>query len=274
MSAAVLEPEVAAPLVVNLPTPQANTTPAPNPPPATQSNGAPQIAAPIVVVNAVLVNVRAGPSTNNSILKVAERGDQYNVIGRLPDSSWWQICCVDGQEGWINHEFVDSDGPVESVPVIAQVAQLAAPQSNAGQSAQPTATNAALATAPPDNNGAFEFDLALTEQFPDTNVMHVFLYVFDNNGALAGYSLRATRNGVELPIQAAASFGPQPGLTWPIADSRQRFQNYKVEFPGEPSGGTWEVQLVKDGKPVGPPARFQLKDNDPNRELYVRYQKK
>ena len=63
-------------------------------------------------------------------------------------------------------------------------------------------------------------------------------------------------------------------MTWPIADSRQRFQNMKVEFPGVQAPGTWVVQLVDGGgNPVGPPATFTLEGNDTNQELYVRYKK-
>ncbi len=39
-------------------------------------------------------------------------------------------------------------------------------------------------------------------------------------------------------------------------------------------GGVWEVQLVDgSGAPAGAAATFTLAANDPNRELYVRYEK-
>jgi hypothetical protein len=77
---------------------------------------------------------------------------------------------------------------------------------------------------------------------------------------------------VELPVNGA-SFGGRPGLTWPIADPRQRSQNFKVEFPGQSPAGVWEVQLVKDGSLAGAPVQFTLEANDSNRELYVRYER-
>ena len=59
-----------------------------------------------------------------------------------------------------------------------------------------------------------------------------------------------------------------------VADPRQRFQNFKVEFPNVQAAGAWEVQLIdSSGAPAGPPALFTLVANDQNRELYVRYEK-
>ena len=104
-------------------------------------------------------------------------------------------------------------------------------------------------------------------------MVRVFLYVFDSEQALDGYSVRVKKDGGELPV-AQTSMGGQPSLTWPIADARQRFQNMKVEFPGVAPAGTWEVQLVDGGgNVVGPPATFTLDGNDTNQELYVRYKK-
>jgi hypothetical protein len=85
--------------------------------------------------------------------------------------------------------------------------------------------------------------------------------------------LRVVKDGAELTV-GEQSFGPNPGFTWPVANPRQRFQNMKVEFPGVASAGTWEVQLMQNGAPAGPPASFSLVANDPNQELYVRYEQR
>ena len=83
-----------------------------------------------------------------------------------------------------------------------------------------------------------------------------------------------TKDGAELPVDSE-SFGPQAGYTWPIATARQRFQNLKVEFPGQAPAGTWVVELIDGGgKIVGAPATFNLTATEPNQELYVRYQQK
>lgn len=112
--------------------------------------------------------------------------------------------------------------------------------------------------------------LAGQEQFPETNVVRIFLFVYQGTDALEGYTLRVVKDGVEQTADGT-SFGGRPGMTWPIADDRQRFQNLKVEFPGVDAAGVWEVTAMKDGAPAGPSATFTLSAGDPNQELYVRY---
>jgi hypothetical protein len=120
---------------------------------------------------------------------------------------------------------------------------------------------------------AFPFNLVAQEQFIETNnLVRIFAYVYQGNTALPGYTLRVTKDGAELPVSGSSS--DQAGFTWPVADPRQRFQNFKVEFPNVQSAGAWEVQLVDgSGAPAGPPAVFTLVADDQNRELYVRYEK-
>lgn len=236
----------------------------------------------ILVITEEVVNARGGPGTNYPVVDFVGRGDQFDITGKSADNEWWQVCCVKNQQAWITQKFADADGEVDSVPVITSPSSAPVAQSQVQTAPTPTSpaiaapVNAApTATQPPPAPAApaFAFTLQSQELFPDTNVVHIFLYVYGGNEALSGYSLRVAKNGVELPINAQPSGGPLPQLTWPIADQRQRLQNFKVEFPGEAPGGTWEVQLTQDGKPAGPIAKFQLTDNDPNRELYVRYQK-
>jgi SH3-like domain-containing protein len=158
---------------------------------------------------------------------------------------------------------------VEAAPA-AQAAP--APQGEAAVAADAPADNAVaaaeVATASDAATGGFE--LSGQESFPESNVVRVFLYVYAENQGLEGYSLRVTKDGAEQSV-SGTSFGGQPGMTWPIADDRQRFQNFKVEFPSVAPAGVWTVELVRDGAVVGPAATFTLAENDPARELYVRY---
>jgi uncharacterized protein YraI len=64
------------------------------------------------------LNVRDIPSTSNSdVLTQITRDETFNVIGRTPDSAWWQIN-VDGTVGWVFGNFVDVTN-AGSVPVTA-----------------------------------------------------------------------------------------------------------------------------------------------------------
>jgi hypothetical protein len=166
---------------------------------------------------------------------------------------------------------VDTLGLVDSVPVIGGAAEpvAAAPQATTTPAATSVPPTATAVPAPVVN-----FDLETQEQFPETGVVRIFLYVYSGNSALEGYSLSVTKDGTALPVEGT-SFGGQPAFTWPFQDPRQRFQNFKIEYSDTPPQGVWQVQLIDDkGATVGPPAIFTLSSNDPQQELYVRYAKR
>jgi uncharacterized protein YraI len=267
----------AAPVTIRTPKPTFTPTlPAAQNPPAEVTPAAPAANAaaaapnpsssadtPKAVVNSPLVNARAGPSTDFDIVATVERGAEYEIIGADAGGEWWHVCCVDGSEAWLNAEFVDTDGPVDSVVVAGS------PVANGGGTvaAEPAPTAAPAAPAAP----AVEFTLEAQEQFPETEGVRIFLYAYTGNSALEGYALRVTKDGIELPT-TGTSFGGQPAFTWPFQDPRQRYQNYKVEFPDTQAAGTWQVQIIDSaGNVVGPPASFTLTADDLRQELYVRY---
>ncbi len=235
-------------------------------------------APPRLVISSPLVNVRAGPGTNYPILTTVERGQEFEIVGQNDAGDWWRFCCINDAPAWVINELVETDGAVDDLPVSDAVAAV-----------PPTATAAPVAAAPPAQAAptqppepapteppaapAFGFELQNAEQFPENKLVRIFLYVFDGDQALDGYSLRVMKDGAEQSV-TQSSVGGQPSLTWPIADARQRFQNMKLEFPGVAPAGTWEIQLVDGGgNVVGPPATFVLDGNDSNQELYVRYKK-
>lgn len=220
------------------------------------------------VINGPLVNARTGPGTDHEIIAEVERGEEFDIIGVSPDRAWWQICCVDGAQAWVTSEFVDTLGLVDSVPVVGGTNEAVA-EAPAQTETQPATAVTATATSAPAPSANFE--LETQEQFPETATVRVFLYVYTGNSALEGYSLRVTKDGSEMPVEGT-SFGGQPAFTWPFQDPRQRFQNFKVEFPGAEPQGVWQVQLIDStGATVGPAATFTLNANDPQQELYVRY---
>ncbi len=219
------------------------------------------------MINGPLVNARSGPGTDFDIIGEIERGAEFDIIGVNPDRSWWQICCVEDVQAWVTSEFVDTLGLVDSVPVVGGAAPQEAWQRRPiPRLSLPSPPQRQTVPAPVAN-----FDLETQEQFPETGVVRIFLYVYSDNRALEGYSLRVTKDGTNLPVEGT-SFGGQPAFTWPFQDPRQRFQNFKVEYPDTPPQGVWQIQLIdKTGATVGPPATFTLSSNDPQQELYVRY---
>lgn len=79
----------------------------------------PTASAPVAVVRADLLNVRAGPGPEFTVLALAAQGDRFTVEGRSADGAWWQVCCVlDEQRGWVAAAFVSTEGDIEQVPVV------------------------------------------------------------------------------------------------------------------------------------------------------------
>lgn len=222
--------------------------------------------APIAVINAPVVNARSGPTTTFDIVTEVERGREFAIVGSNATQEWWRVCCVDGEEVWVVDEFVDTQGDLARVDGDA-------PNGSGGSASAGSAGPSDSTSAGTSTSADGDFTLAATERFAEPGVVRLYLYVLDDNGALPGYSLRVTHNDEPLDVDEI-SFGGQPSFTWPVADARQRFQNMKVEFPGVEPAGDWEVQLVdEEGNVVGPPATFELSENDDQRELYVRYER-
>ena len=243
--------------------PVATTASAPSDPAASDPG---QATGAKAVINGPLVNARSGPSTDFEIIGTVERGAEFDIVGVSPDRAWWQICCIEGAQAWVTSEFVDTLGMVDSVPVVG-----GAEDTSGTADTQPTPPPAAAAQPTATSAPSLVFDLETQEQFPETGVVRIFLYVYSGNSALEGYTLRVTKDGTELPVEGS-SFGGQPAFTWPFQDPRQRFQNFKVEYPDTEPQGTWQIQLIDNtGAIVGPPAIFTLNSNDPQQELYVRY---
>jgi hypothetical protein len=138
----------------------------------------------------------------------------------------------------------------------------------------PTSTFTPTPTPTPD----YPFELEAAEQFPtqlpDVDEVRIYLYVYaEDNYALEGYSLRVLKDDVPLLVQARST-GGLPGETRPGPSPYTRFANLGAAF-FEAAIGVWDVQLIDpDGNPAGPPAEFVLTENDPLREIYVRYRRK
>lgn len=82
--------------------------PPPVPPPSTE---------PVGQVTAYRLNVRAGPSMNDSLVGVLRRGEWVRLLGRDTRSSWLQIRQPDQTEGWVSARYIRSGVPIHTLPV-------------------------------------------------------------------------------------------------------------------------------------------------------------
>ena len=137
--------------------------------------------APGLVVSADTINVRGGPGTAYARIGVAVRGDAFEVTARNEQGDWWQVCCFDGQPGWLFGDLVD----LQHVDAVAVAEEIPAPP-------EPTATPIPAATAPPPSNlvpGQPSVDNTTTAGNFDPSAQYQIVYFHvkgldENNGGI------------------------------------------------------------------------------------------
>ncbi len=93
-------------------------TPTPEPPTATPE---PEPAEPQAVASRNM-NVRGGPGTNYPVIGSAATGDSFDITGKATDGSWYEVCCVAGDEkGWLSASLVTVEGDAAAIKVATDI---------------------------------------------------------------------------------------------------------------------------------------------------------
>jgi len=132
-------PTATLPPPTSTPTPLPTATPTPMPPTPTPSE------TPYVVPGGSYgVNVRLEPGTGDvPVIGVLRVDEGLAIVGKNPDGSWWQVCCVADQVGWVYTGVVKAIGPLDGVPLAPEYAPSPSPTP-----AVPSATETSLAPSP------------------------------------------------------------------------------------------------------------------------------
>lgn len=107
------------PTATNEPAATATSEPTATPQPPTATPAPTATATPISAAVSVRFNqssVRRGPAQAYSTLLFAEVDQAYRAIGRTEDGAWIEICCVEGENGWISAELL-TPADLTSLPV-------------------------------------------------------------------------------------------------------------------------------------------------------------
>ncbi len=119
-------PSATAPLALSVPvsTPPRRITVAPSPTrPAAENAGGRPLPTPIAptpantatpaapsnvvaVVEAQTLNAREGPGTGQPVMAVIEQGQQFDVVGRNLEASWFELRLSPGKTGWVAGEWI------------------------------------------------------------------------------------------------------------------------------------------------------------------------
>jgi uncharacterized protein YraI len=76
--------------------------------------------APRLTVNIQVANVRSGPGTEYGLAGSVTQDQAFDIVGKNPEGTWWQLCCVNGQQVWIFGELVRTEG-AENVAVAQDI---------------------------------------------------------------------------------------------------------------------------------------------------------
>ncbi|MCB9149866.1 MAG: SH3 domain-containing protein [Caldilineaceae bacterium] len=79
------------------------------------------LAQPILTINSAFVNVRTGPDIAYPVLRQATHGQQFAITARNSDHTWWQVCCIQEESGWVLAELVQTEGVLDIVHVAADI---------------------------------------------------------------------------------------------------------------------------------------------------------
>jgi hypothetical protein len=104
----------------------AYTPPAPaaaNPPaaPIPTPTAAPTPSYAAVRVETAVLNLRSAPDASASLLGQAKANSIWRTLSKLPDGSWWQVCCIDRQRAWVSGQWVQPIGPADELQQVPDV---------------------------------------------------------------------------------------------------------------------------------------------------------
>ncbi|MEA3336449.1 MAG: SH3 domain-containing protein [Chloroflexota bacterium] len=226
------------------PTPVPTDTPAepptetPVPPTPTPESG------PVAIVaGSGRVNVRSGPGTAYPVVGQISSGSELEIIGRNNANDWWQVCCVNGKDGWIVSRLANVQGNVDGVQVATNIAP--PPPTNTPRPVPPTNTPAPAPTPAP----SYLFNKYENSTPRDNSNPFLTFY-----GMVLNRNKSAVVGNVKLLVQ-----GPLNGekmctefqeIGYPgIAGSEFRY-NCKVEIPGTTPGQYRSVLVDSGGNQV------------------------
>lgn len=144
---------------------------------------------PRLTITGDSVNVRGGPATTFDLLGAVVKGSDFQLLARNAQGDWWQICCLNGQPGWVFGELATVEN-AESVAVAADVPTPVLPTPTAVAEAPttapvaepPTPASAPAAPAPPPANDSSAGDFNPDAQY---QIVHFkVLGLNENNGGI------------------------------------------------------------------------------------------
>jgi hypothetical protein len=245
---------------------------------------------PFVLVEAGLVNLRAGPGVDYPLVAQLGPNIPVAIVGQNPEGAWYQICCVNGDSVWVAKNHVMAINDTTTIGLVLSGAP-PTPTATGTPTQTPTITPTPTATAYP-----FQI-LEGPLYFPTGNEMlTIWVKVVDGGGGpQGGYHLKVLyRNRADGSAfeDRPNTRGEQPSsdtLEYNVpagtgAGNRVQY-NYKFEFlPPDPRAedpastatrlslidGYWRIYLTDGaGTQLSNAIEFNTLAGNNRREVYV-----
>ncbi len=276
----------ATPTIVTF-TPVPTNTPVPTftPPPSLTPT-------PFIAIESGAIDLRTGPGVQYPLVYQLGPDIPVPLIGRNPEGTWWQLCCVSGATVWVAATHVQVHNSPAAVPVVG-----ANPPPPPTATIQPPPTGTAT---PAPTATLYPFERAKGPEFYSTNneflVIWAKMYVGAPNAAenleapAPGYFLKVKFEGFNRPNTSterpsAAQFDITAKGASAGAGNRVKY-NYKYEYrppdpkADDPNGqrtrlqllgtGTWTVYVVDGaGNQLSEPVTFTTSPENDRREVYI-----
>ena len=243
---------------------------------------------PGLKVEVDIINVRTGPGTDYGLVGTATLGEKFDIKGRNAEKTWYLICCVNGQEGWVNTEFTDEsneelatvvEAPGTGQPV-AQAPAQAAPAQPAPAQPEPTAAPAAPAPAADACAGiggdGCKFKLRGGPKFsPNGGSELKFQLHFIHSGIDGGqpqgsYFVWVEKDGQKLPVSDSVRSVAQSDQQGPNGKYNYEYKVSPDSIPGNNIAGNYVIWVL-DGNGERDSQSFGFTVPDGQGEVWIEF---
>ncbi len=226
----------------------ATPTPAPAEPTPTDT----PVPAPRLTVTGTVANVRQGPGTNYPVIGSVTQGTNLDVTGKNPAGDWYQVCCVNGEPGWIFADLVQVENP-ELAAVVQDIP--APPPTPTPLPPTPTDTPAPPPVADPCANiggDGCKFKLTGGPRFRDNGGLELKLQIFfihsgvDGGQPQGSYFVALEKDGIRIPVSDRVRSVALQRSEGPLGPYNYEYKIGRDQLPGGTVAGTY-VLWVLDG---------------------------
>jgi hypothetical protein len=233
-------------------------TPTPEPAPEPTATPTPEAKAAFVVSQEI-VNIRQGPGTTYGIVGSVNSGTNLEIIGKNDAGDWWQVCCVNGEPGWIFGQ-LGSASNTESVAVAQNIPAAPAPQPAAPAAPEPQPEPPQEAAPPPQPQGdpdagpcggddGCKFKL---RGGPSTGgngggeLKMQFAFVHSGRGdeAQGSYFVVLKKDGVKLPVSDQVRSIAKTKTPGQLGEYNYEYKLGRDQLPGNSVAGGYAVWVL------------------------------